>query len=280
MPLTPLYANRMTSCRTQHLELEKADKASFDAYVSSFPRSGNTWVRKVLSDYALLAMGREPGSIHQDTMIPDIHVHDVTSHAFPDGIPYKCVKSHAEQTPFSAHALIHVVRRPEDALVSFFHFHNRYPALRQLVEHVSIDDFCLVAVQDWIRNACLGLNASGNRKDMFLITYETLSRKTFFSFFCILKFLGVQVDESNLEQALANNDFQTLQAREKRMLSPQHQGELFFRKGRIGSGKQELQQETLKIMARLTSDLYASIHEREQRMLTNIGKTFETAPQN
>ena len=118
-------------------------------FVSSFPRSGNTWIRYLLADVFLQNHGVPTSTelpVHPDKIVPDFYCHWIARRAAAGLPPIVMVKTHdtfrqlqerfgrvrlrpgsgasAAAAPFCACKHVYLYRSPEDALVSLFHYHD------------------------------------------------------------------------------------------------------------------------------------------------------------
>ena len=109
-------------------------------FVSSFARSGNTWVRYLLSDVFLQNHGLETATelaVHPDEIIPDFYCEAIAKRNRAVPTPGLLVKTHdifgqlqkqfgegVAQEPGGNCRHLYIYRTPEDSLVSFYHFLN------------------------------------------------------------------------------------------------------------------------------------------------------------
>jgi Sulfotransferase domain len=70
----------------------------------------------------------------------------------------------------------------------------------------------------------------------------------------IANFLGLPANDSALATAVERNRFEKL--REKEAQNPQHPEEYFFRKGRSGTGREELSADTQRTIAAEAQPIY------------------------
>jgi hypothetical protein len=93
-------------------------------WIASYPKSGNTWVRFMACN---LLFGQQNSAAAMNVLAPDIHE---VGPQFGHGSHAGLVKTHfaySSSLPLAERTAgaIYVVRRPEDVLVSNFHYANR-----------------------------------------------------------------------------------------------------------------------------------------------------------
>jgi hypothetical protein len=268
------------------------DKGTKVVFVSSFPRSGNTWMRFMLADILLQMQSVETTTelpVHPDDLIAILECDSIVRRLSrcPDWAfqpPLTFVKTHFSFTRlehmFSGHGSVRsrglssdsapvrdcralfLYRAPEDALVSYYHLEvcHRGNAVGGL------DDFCRKGLSGWVENMTSYLRATENGFPIFFIPYEQLLEKPVIALNNFLQWLGVQHDSQIVERAVSNMRFCSLQAREKQENKTSHpvdENTLFFRRGRTGAGRSELQESTLR-----------EIHERTASLLNEANRRY------
>jgi len=234
-------------------------------FISSYPRSGNTWIRHILSDYFVQNMGFNTTTklpIHPDKIVPDIYCNMIDERDTSITTPGLFVKTHDSfDTALgllitSAHREmrhIYIYRQPEDTLVSHYHFHRRYPHLISKTNG-GIDAFCLACVDDWSFNVESYVKAKDMYSDcIFFVSYEYMLSNPGAMLMSMFSWLNIPVEDAMLQRAISNMSFNNLRANEEK--NPIHKEEFFFRKGMSGSGRQELQASTLDTIITKTSEL-------------------------
>lgn len=254
-------------------------------FVSSYPRSGNTWIRYILSDCFLRAAGIETTTdlpVHPDSIIPALNSNLIVERdpiVVEHGLFVKTHDRIDELTDlFGAKAInrarfVFVFRSPADFLVSYYHFHLRYP---HLVRHAAdgIDSFCLTHVFEWVAHTTTYLDARRTDPDRFhVIGYESLLSEPVVILEGLIHWLDLKIDGDNIERAVRNTEFGKLQAQEA--TQPQNSEEFFFRKGRSGSGREELLPSTNEEIDRRTEAVFRRLHAvvaeqlRDHRLRSN-----------
>ncbi len=243
-------------------------------FLSSFPRSGNTWMRMVLSDILTVEAGHNVAdnlAIHAERIIPDIYYHPISDRVdfVADASPLVreigiFVKTHeplektvawfANQDQANHARHLCLFRRPQDALVSFFHYNLKHSAMQNRTRH-GIDHFCLDHVKLWIDCLSGYVDAAGEHPSrVHLVNYEQMLKQASNLVANCFDWLSYSVSQSVIDQAIANRDFARLQKKEKaRSRDP---STLFFRNGTSGAGSKELRQETWQAIEDQTASYF------------------------
>ena len=234
-------------------------------FVSSFPRSGNTWVRHLLADVFLQCHGMETATelpIHPDKIIPDFYCHWIARRDVTIPMPGVFVKSHETfqqlQSKFGALPAfrackhIYLYRSPEDALVSLFHYHDKQKHLKSKAAG-GIDAFCRKWLPSWEENLASYLGAAEEGYQVLFVPYELLLQYPVELLSSLLRWLGARNDGVIVERAISNMQFSKLQAAETRNCVSEEA--FFFRKGCKGAGRTELQAATMEVIQERTAKL-------------------------
>lgn len=247
-------------------------------FVSSYPRSGNTWLRKLMADLMLQKNGRETDTslpIHHDRLIPDRDFNPIPGRLPLEAMPGLPVKTH---DPFPAVSRlypsgrgpqvrhVYIYRDPADALVSYYHFHLRYEKLKAKLDGMSVDDFCLRHTGDWKAHLQSYLAAQEGGERVYLLSYEQLSADAVPPLLSLFGWLDYPVTRGQAERAVEHHRFRKL--REKEAKDPINEKEFFFRKGKVGGGREELREETI---SRIREECGGLISRAETRVNTRTG---------
>lgn len=182
-------------------------KRSFDALpddcmLVSYPRSGSTWLRFLLSN---VRFGHE-----SPTTFDNLN----------DRIPYalrpaasvmrklprpRILKSHsAFDCQFRKVVLL--VRDPRDAVISYYHYHRRRG---KIDESCSLDEYIPMCVRGevdsygaWGENVGSWLGARLGTEDFYVATYESLKADTKGELGAICEFLALPTDDQTLQNAV------------------------------------------------------------------------------
>lgn len=217
-----------------------------DVYLSSFPRSGNTWFRKMLIDYSACLEAAKSSQIQSDllprgNLVPDIYQHDIREtkafHASTGAM--RIIKTHEpllmkSDSTDQKRRTIYLVRHPADCLISYFHFRK---TLRKNIK-ASLNEFLSECSTQWLENVSYHLEfAKHNPSRIHFTTYEKsllAPRQTLKE---MLEFLGITINQEALDNTVARNTFE--QVSEQKKKSPESMKK-FFRQGQSGTGYREL----------------------------------------
>lgn len=184
-----------------------------DVYIVSFPRSGNTWLRFLLT---ALVHGDEVDAALVDRTVPDIHHSDPSVRP---GVGPLWIKSHmpSSEAP-SDIRVVYVVRRGLDAMTSY---HRYLQARRRLAEDVDLSRF--LAEDDvwpcrWAEHVGGWLASLNERSDDtgLLVRYEDLVASTDEELARIADFLGLRATPEQVRRAVAASDRERMQREELR----------------------------------------------------------------
>jgi hypothetical protein len=222
-----------------------------DAYIVSYPKSGNTWVRFLVANL----IHRDPTDfVTMETRVPTIYKH--TSRelaAFPRP---RVMKSHEYFDPRYPR-VVYVVRDPRDVIVSYYHY-----SLRKgfITESQSIEDFGRTFVSGringfgtWHENVASWLAARVESPAFILVRYEDLRANCAFELERIARLLGHDKKPSTIARAVEASSFEKMKALEAQSdgdtlhLKHKRADVPFIRKGAVGGWKQELP-ETVRSM--------------------------------
>jgi hypothetical protein len=225
------------------------------AWIASYPRSGNTWMRVLLSNY--LADAPEESPWKKMGRIPDVS--DVLSggRLFPDD---KSTDSVVMKTHFPPHdyvmqsyrastsKIIYLVRNPRDVL------HSSIPHLKISPEHAADHARSFISnrgapqwtaswgtwvshVREWTDRE--NVSRCFPEADLIVVRYEDLRNDTIPTLQGILEFLAIgPVDRARVQRAVENASLEKMRAAEKLMLSTsQNLGKSIW-VGPIGQGQQ------------------------------------------
>jgi hypothetical protein len=235
------------------------------AFIASYPRSGNTWVRLLVADAVLQLNGRVTGTelpVDVNTIIPDMHQHSDKWQELkmPPGIesPFTLLKTHWQWDLFKARSVF-VFRNPEDSLCSYFHYHRRYDHLRGKTTQ-GLDAFCREFVDEWCHTQSYINGKRINSNEIHFTSYESLHSNPIESLGRILRFLHMEPARFQVELAIENHQFEKQQKTEKAVPN----NEPFYRKGKVDSAREELSQDTLAFIKNKAESSYIVAENIEQ----------------
>lgn len=243
-----------------------------DAFIASYPRSGNTWLRFVLFD--VLVRGQESGFDRVNRIIAEVGLHQPAIPLLPgDG---RLIKTHE---PFQKQygKAIYLVRDVRDVVLSEFAYQqaldwvpNDFPLFLERFLGGEVNPFTPwhQHVPGWIDSAL------GHSDRFLLIKFEDLRHDTARTVERVLDFLGLVVDPQAVREAVAGNTVERMQKKEERSpqlsnVAPRGAGSVetrFIRKGAVGGWRD-----------RLTPHQVAMIEEKAAPVLARLGYPLEQA---
>jgi len=209
---------------------------SDDIFLTSFPRSGNTWMRHLISG----SLQKKPNHL-----IPDLHVpgfRDVPRQSDEGALLYK---SHTI-CDLENFKHIYLFRNAEDSLVSYAHFAGRSAG--------GCDNFVCRSIRTWAYQIqAVQSMASAYPEKWFLLSYETLLKQTKESLQAVFEWLkiertGLQIDQS-IEDA--------------RKVPKINKGVGQYIAAGSGKGKQQLESYTLELIEEHAKPAYLEILKME-----------------
>ncbi len=255
-------------------------------FITSYPRSGNTWMRYLLSDVFLQNHGIDTNtklSVHPDEIIADFYCSRVAMRNRAVPTPGVLLKSHdsfdelkerfwgnrrTSDLSFQRCRHLYLHRLPEDALVSLYHYNMREEVAGKRANRdgrLSIDAFCREALPGWVDHISSYLTAAENGAPIYFVSYEQLSADPNRVLGQVLQWLGVPHTGSTLERAALNMQFEKLKATDARDIG---------KKGRSGAGSAELAASTIDLIRSTT----AHVVERANRLPVERRASCECSP--
>jgi len=151
---------------------------------------------------------------------------------------------------------IYFIRNPLDVAVSFAHHNNI--SFEKMISQMNNSNYSFCGKNDrlhgQIRQQLLSWSEhvkSWNEKPNFpvyLIRYEDMKDNTFKIFKEALEFIGLEKNDEQIKRAINNSQFDKLRTMEERSGFNEKplEAEMFFRKGEVGTWKQELSRDEIE----------------------------------
>jgi Sulfotransferase domain len=173
-----------------------------DIFLTSYPRSGNTWIRFLVGN--LIHQNEPVTFLNLEHLVPDMYVH--SDHALRKLPRPRIIKSHECFDP-RYKRIVYIVRDPRDVAVSNYYwelkkgtFSDGYP-LQEFVPR-------WMESQYWPRLGCWGdhvtswLSTRRNYQGFVLIRYEDLKRNTELEISKIARLLEIDPTPARLRRAV------------------------------------------------------------------------------
>jgi len=177
--------------------------------LASFPRSGNTWLSKLLEALS----GERAGSIYQDVVFPRPAFGIVIKTHKLDGRRYN--------------RFIHLLRNPFDSIASLYDFRHHFVSEKaeDWTEHVRLQS------RKWREHTEYWM---GQNKPHIRIRYEDLRAQPVEAIEGVAAFLGLSATEKDIEEAVEACRIEKLRAISSKRGEDAAD---FFRKGQTGQGR-------------------------------------------
>ncbi len=182
-----------------------------DMFFCAYPKSGTTWARFVLFE---MLSGIPSGFKATNQQMPGVGLHHNALRLLPNG--GRLVASH-EYFRKEYHRSIYMVRDARDVLLSEFAFLS---ALEYYTNDLDsfVKTFLYTVVSaygPWHKNVTSWLDSPiANNGNMMLVRYEDLRKDPVPLFAQMADFLGAQVSEEKIRQAVENNSIQNMRKKE------------------------------------------------------------------
>ena len=213
-----------------------------DIFIAGFPKSGNTWMQNLISG---LLFGID------SNLLPD----KLTQELVPDVHTKKFYKRYNNITFFKTHELpkkhmkrvIHLVRDGRDAMVSYYAM-NKAMGKKITLEEMIVSGKGIIPSK-WYKHTRKWL-ANPHKADILIVKYEDLLIDPFLQLNRILEFSNIERDEEIINKTIIGNSFNEMKrkelefGRDNKKWNPKND---FIRKGKIGSYKDEMPMDLIKI---------------------------------
>ena len=236
-----------------------------DIFLASYPRSGNTWIRLLLSDALLQLQGFQTTT--GGNIIPDAYKISINewNNQIDTKIKFRIIKTHEplfiQQTLELENRVFYLFRKPADCLCSFYYYSLKYEKNKE--NDKGIDEFCLDNLEQWCSHVTtyIGYKEKSPESIIFL-SYEKLSDNPVKVLNYIVEILGWENCQLVCQKSVKNQEFNKLKSLskeekpEKMGFWEDHGYQDFFRKGKVNSSQEELSPETLRIIEETAMPIY------------------------
>lgn len=216
-------ANRLDIYSSQEFKLfEPTEK---DTFLVSYPRSGNTWLRAIISEILYQTSAE---SIEQlQYYVPDIHINTLKSNVISSD--FNVIKSHFpygidRQRTDKYQKIIYVIRDPRDVVISYYRY-----LLGRGSYYSNFETFLL----DWLNgriwpcswqehiNSWTGLNSS-KYFDLQIVRYEELVSDKENQIIKLAQMLNVEIDIQRAKEIIDLTSREQMRLKEKQGM-PKHE---------------------------------------------------------
>ena len=228
-----------------------------DVMLGSYPRSGSTWLRFVIFE---ILTGKPSSFDEVNAALRGLSDHKHGWPLLPGGGRF--IGTHESYRPVYKKA-VYLVRDVRDVALSEFAFEKNLGIGRPTMEGY-LDEMLRTGkrhgswphhVQSWLDSP---LAAAGN---LLVIRYEDLRKNGVEIFAQIAQFLGVNVERSTVERAIANNSVQKMRDKEDKLYKQENYSKVarkpiksvepggrFVRSGKMGGWQEKLTPEQVKFI--------------------------------
>lgn len=254
--------------------------AQADCFLTSYPKSGRTWFRYVLSHYfgSVAGLADNVDLHNMFSIVPNFDLDPVR------GIPGFCLAdradvpriwvSHLEYrgSLFLNRPVVLMIRDPRDVIVSaYFHatrHKHRYDG--NLGDFIGDEEQGIPAMCRYLNSWSRGIA----RRRHHILSYERLSVETEKETAAVLRFLGCHVDKLVLGKAVEAGRFEAMQDRERSEGIPAHDYDrsdtesLRMRRGQAGGFSDYLD---LEMIARVERLCALRLSDEAKRLVAHTG---------
>ncbi len=173
-----------------------------DAFLVSYPKSGNTWARFLLAN--LIYSGEKVTFKNLESKIPDVY--KVTQNELRCVSRPRILKSHEYFDP-RYQKVVYIVRDPRDVVISYYHYHRKkriipdgYPLDRYVTRFVAGE---VDAYGSWRENVASWLGTRYGTASFLLVRYEDMLEDTARELARMALFLGIKCSEQEALKAVS-----------------------------------------------------------------------------
>jgi hypothetical protein len=226
-----------------------------DVMVASYPRSGNTWLRFMLTR---ILTGKSAGFDNINSVIAELGIHKEALYLLPgDG---RLIKTHELYRPTYKRA-IYLVRDVRDVLLSQYSrekelgltWWGNFDEYVEAFAKGTINGFgpWQEHIPNWLDSPL------AQRGDLLMVKFADMRRNTQQKLEEILDFLGLDVSPDLIAEAIADNTVEKMRARENKSAKlHKSKGEegRFVRQGAINGWRDKFTDEQLDVLERYAGD--------------------------
>lgn len=214
-----------------------------DLFVASYPRSGSTWLRTIITN--LLVPGAKGKSAVVNDTIPDLGLRNLASVARRS--PPRLIKTHSLYAPSISRAIF-LVRDVRDVIVSMYH----YFVDRRSNSDISFERFLSryrkgVYGPRWNEHLTTWTRAIDEGADVKALKFRDLKEDTEGVVDEIIDYMGIE-PVCSTDEAIRYASLDWLKELERRRTGVDSDDEAFYRSGEVGGWEEMLQGAEGKIL--------------------------------
>jgi len=218
-----------------------------DTFLVSFPRSGNTWLRHILSMLHPAAYLTDEINIHN--IIPNIDQGvDISKINSP-----RIIKSHMPHNKIFKN-VIYLVRDGRDAIFSFYKFSKKEFGFTGNLMDFLHSDHSKIVNTEWGEHTESWFTSSCKHQKVLFVKYEDMRVNTYKEICRILDFMNWKVKKEKVLNAITNSSISKMKNKERSGSFLAHVGS-----GKLGSWKKDFKKEELTFFLNKSSKMLCKL---------------------
>ncbi|QJB25653.1 tetratricopeptide repeat protein [Limnospira fusiformis] len=249
---------------SKHLENQKLFTKT-DILLASYPRSGNTWMRLLLSDAILQLQGIQTTT--GGNIVPDAYKVSINEWNKKVSMPlkFRIIKTHEplffQKEIETQNRVFYLFRNPADCLCSYYYYRLRYCKDRE--SENEINTFCMEYLDQWCSHIKNYIEYKQRHPEYIIfLSYEKIHNNPVKVLNYILEILGFSNHQKICEIAVRNQEFKKVKSLSK-LEKPDIMGfwedhgyQEFFRQGKVDSAQKELSIDRLRSIREKAVPMY------------------------
>ena len=187
-----------------------------DAFIVSYPRSGNTWTRFLIAN--LMHPEKEVSFKNIESLIPDC---EAQSSKYMKSVPRpRLIKSHEYFDP-RYRKVLYIVRDPRDVALSYYDFARKYRQVDDTYPLTAfVSDFVAGRLSSadwgtWGENVASWVYTRSGQTSFLLLRYEDMQTDTVAALAKVAAFMGIEADQERLATAVQRSSADRMRTMEK-----------------------------------------------------------------
>ena len=228
--------------------------------ISSFPRSGNTWLRLIITELLLIKENQNYKTYDLLDMIskyvPDLHCDDMKSN---HNLQNRFLKSHNKFTDIDVNydQCILLFRKPEDCILSYYYFKEARGELSSFYLS-NKDEFAKTFTHKWVdfHNSYID-----NSPSFFTISYEDLLTEPTITLINFFSNLNIPASVNEINKVIQKTEFSNFKGKWT-LNDTQNPNHSFFRNGATGGGENEFSKECLHYIRKISDEVVMKLLQK------------------
>jgi hypothetical protein len=228
-----------------------ASMRSSDVFISTYPKSGTTWLGFLLAHVFKQSPDEQLGLNSFNNYVPDVNLQYTKRgsldefQSLPNPRFFLCHAAYDANLP----RVVYVLRDPRDVMLSYWHYKRLLSDQfnLSLLEFLESDDHWPCRWDEHVAGWLL----PAKHPRLLVVKYEQMHKDAAGILKSVLQFAGVEASQEKIEAAVAASKFERMRAAEEKFGLQDKAGdpqEKFIRKGRVGSWREEMGPAELEIM--------------------------------